>query len=324
MDKFLTSRDGQNIGEFTISELEAGVAEGYLLPTDYCWQEGMAEWVPLAAFLRKKSSEQAKKRIKILGAAFAVLALGACIGLGVNAKLQEIESSRLASEKAEVARLADQIALIQAKLARCDSFLKGFEIVGKGSPDPFDKNAPIDPGVFQDSLAAPQRDFNESELRRGDGVPRFELFTYVKANGQLRAYIRSATKDKISPDKYDYSGLGVYGRISFDGIAEEIRVHARDDESNRPQKVYISSFDLPGEFITKLAGMLRSSQQPKVMIRIHNSTADLTYQKTSLLRCVELTETLKQRKDLVLELRRLEESLAAHQDATSSRLVKGR
>ena len=325
MDKFLASRDGQNIGEFTISELEAGVAEGYLLPTDHCWQDGMVEWVPLDAFLRRNSAAKAKKKFKLWGAATAILLLGVCIGVGIKFKLKEMESDQLSAEKAEGARLAEKITLAQAKLARWDSFLKGFEIVGKGSPDAFDKSAPIYPGEFRDRAAATPSDFNEVSLKRGEGVPRFELFTYVKADGELRAYIRSATKEKISPEKYDYSGLGVYGRISFDGIAEEIRVHARDDdESSRPQKVYISSFDLPRHLITKLAGMLRSSRQPKVMIRIHNSTADLTYQKTGVLRCVELTEALEQRKELVSELKRLEEALAVHQESASSRLVKGR
>lgn len=325
MNRFQVSREGQNLGEFAISELEAGVSEGYLLPTDYCWQEGMNEWAPLEAILSKNKAGQKRKGIWRLAMAALVLALGACIGLEIQIKLSEAELGRLSAEKAEGERLAQQITLVKAKLARCDRFLSGFEIVGKGSPDPFDKNAPISPGEFRDRTAISSSDFNEVSLRRGDGVPRFELFTYVKGDGEIQAYVRSATKEKISPNKYDYSGLGVTGRISFDGNAEEIRVHARDDDDARQsQKVYISSFELSTGFITKLAGMLRANQQPKVMIRIHNTTADLTYQKAGLLRCVELAEVLEQRNNLVSELKRLEGSLAVHQDAASPRSAKVR
>lgn len=325
MNRFQVSREGQYLGEFAISEIEAGVSEGYLLPTDYCWQEGMEEWESLGTFLGKIKAKQIRKRFWRVVIAALVLALGACIGLEIQFKLNEAELGRLSDEKAECERLTQQITLTKAKLARCDRFLSGFEIVGKGSPDDFDKNAPISPGEFRDRTAMPSSDFNEVTLRRGDGVPRFELFTDVKGDGEIRAYVRSATKEKISPDKYDYSGLGVTGRISFDGNAEEIRVHARDDDDARQtQKVYISSFELSTYFITKLAGMLRANQHPKVMIRIHNTTADLTYQKAGLLRCVELAEVLDQRKNLVSELKRLEGSLAVHQDAASPRSAKVR
>lgn len=44
----LIFKDGKQIGPFTISEIEAGIAEGRYSPEDYAWQDGFTDWVPLS------------------------------------------------------------------------------------------------------------------------------------------------------------------------------------------------------------------------------------------------------------------------------------
>lgn len=40
-------RDGQQIGQYSLSDLQSGYASGTFLPTDLVWREGMANWMSL-------------------------------------------------------------------------------------------------------------------------------------------------------------------------------------------------------------------------------------------------------------------------------------
>ncbi|MCE0497763.1 MAG: DUF4339 domain-containing protein [Methylacidiphilales bacterium] len=46
------SRDGSEIGEWTEEDVRTLYAQGDLLPTDFYWKEGMAEWKELGTFLK--------------------------------------------------------------------------------------------------------------------------------------------------------------------------------------------------------------------------------------------------------------------------------
>lgn len=44
---FLVSKDGQQIGPFTLDQVNSQLAGGMLEPTDLCWTEGFEDWYPL-------------------------------------------------------------------------------------------------------------------------------------------------------------------------------------------------------------------------------------------------------------------------------------
>ena len=48
--KIWINRAGQNLGTFTVEEVQRGLNQGQYVPTDLGWQEGMASWKPLAEF----------------------------------------------------------------------------------------------------------------------------------------------------------------------------------------------------------------------------------------------------------------------------------
>ena len=48
--KIWINRAGQNLGTFTLEEVQRGLNQGLYVPTDLGWQEGMVSWKPLAEF----------------------------------------------------------------------------------------------------------------------------------------------------------------------------------------------------------------------------------------------------------------------------------
>ncbi len=38
------ARDGREVGQFTVEELQERITERAVLPTDYAWMEGMESW----------------------------------------------------------------------------------------------------------------------------------------------------------------------------------------------------------------------------------------------------------------------------------------
>lgn len=45
--KYHIGREGRQLGQFSLSELQSGLAKGEFLPDDLAWREGMADWIPL-------------------------------------------------------------------------------------------------------------------------------------------------------------------------------------------------------------------------------------------------------------------------------------
>jgi hypothetical protein len=41
------NRDGQQMGPYTVEQINEYLAQGSLLPTDHAWHEGMPDWVPV-------------------------------------------------------------------------------------------------------------------------------------------------------------------------------------------------------------------------------------------------------------------------------------
>jgi hypothetical protein len=48
--KIWINRAGQNVGTFTLEEVQDGLNQGRFVPTDLAWQEGMETWKPLSEF----------------------------------------------------------------------------------------------------------------------------------------------------------------------------------------------------------------------------------------------------------------------------------
>jgi hypothetical protein len=48
--KIWINRAGQNLGTFTLEEVQRGLDQGQFVPTDLGWQEGMETWKPLSEF----------------------------------------------------------------------------------------------------------------------------------------------------------------------------------------------------------------------------------------------------------------------------------
>jgi hypothetical protein len=48
--KIWINRAGQNLGTFTLEEVQRGLAQGQFVPTDLGWREGMETWKPLSEF----------------------------------------------------------------------------------------------------------------------------------------------------------------------------------------------------------------------------------------------------------------------------------
>lgn len=51
--KYHLARGEERLGIFSDLEVSAGLRSGKFLPTDLCWTEGMAEWLPLKAHLQE-------------------------------------------------------------------------------------------------------------------------------------------------------------------------------------------------------------------------------------------------------------------------------
>jgi hypothetical protein len=90
-------RDGQQFGPYTLEDLNAHLASGALLPTDYAWYEGAANWMamrdvpgvvlpgaPLATTVTATGEAPKKKTALYVGIGAAVLAVaggGAALAL---------------------------------------------------------------------------------------------------------------------------------------------------------------------------------------------------------------------------------------------------
>ena len=79
------NRDGQQMGSFTMEQIQQQLASGNVLPTDLAWHEGLPEWVPVqqlaAAAPAKKESWFTLKRVVIGTVIWFVLMM--VISLGV-------------------------------------------------------------------------------------------------------------------------------------------------------------------------------------------------------------------------------------------------
>ncbi|MBC8324198.1 MAG: DUF4339 domain-containing protein [Verrucomicrobia subdivision 3 bacterium] len=79
------NRDGQQMGPYSLEQIQKHLAEGSVLPADLAWHEGLPEWVPVqqlaAAAPAKKESWFTLKRVVIGSAIWFVLMMAISIGI---------------------------------------------------------------------------------------------------------------------------------------------------------------------------------------------------------------------------------------------------
>lgn len=98
------SRDGKEIGEYSVPEVLRLLAEGTLRGTDHYWQQGMTDWALLSGLkakeeIRTKNELESKAR---------------------NEKAQAAENAQ--REKAEAARIQTEAARIQSEKKNANNF----------------------------------------------------------------------------------------------------------------------------------------------------------------------------------------------------------
>src|SRR4051812_13002054 len=72
------ARDGAKLGEFTLEQIQQGLATGQFRPTDLGWQNGMTDWRPLSEFVSTRAAAAAAP-----GTAPLVVAPAAAPGSGL-------------------------------------------------------------------------------------------------------------------------------------------------------------------------------------------------------------------------------------------------
>lgn len=79
------NRDGQQMGSFTMEQIQQQLASGNVLPTDLAWHEGLPEWVSVqqlaAAAPAKKESWFTLKRVVIGTVIWFVLMMVISLGI---------------------------------------------------------------------------------------------------------------------------------------------------------------------------------------------------------------------------------------------------
>ena len=79
------NRDGQQMGPYSLEQIQRHLAEGSVLPADLAWHEELPEWVPVqqlaAAVPAKKESWFTLKRVVIGSAIWFVLMMGISLGI---------------------------------------------------------------------------------------------------------------------------------------------------------------------------------------------------------------------------------------------------
>jgi phage shock protein PspC (stress-responsive transcriptional regulator) len=98
------SRDGKEIGEYSVPDALRLLAEGTLRGTDHYWQQGMTDWALLSG-LKAKEEVRIKNELETKAR---------------NEKGQAAENAQ--REKAEVARIQSEAARIQSEKKKANNF----------------------------------------------------------------------------------------------------------------------------------------------------------------------------------------------------------
>jgi hypothetical protein len=316
--KYQVSRDGRVIGDFSTEDIRHGLQEGSLVVTDYYWTEGMPAWLPLSELPKPPKVAPLAKLNKMAAIPLLLIAIvaGAMIGYDFNAK--RIKAQEAEDLNAKLAKVSGRLMDIQSEIVRCDLFLRDFELVDKGQQDAFDKTKPIYPGKYRNRSSraiSEARAFNAEGPDSDGRVPRFRLFAEAMGDGNVLVYVRCATSGPIWRG-FTYFDQRVECSLSLDGEVRKIdyELHQTDNgDAKRGRKAFVNHFGISAESLSGLIRELRENKTPRVMMRVADQTADLEFDKRSLLECFDVSGVVIQRKELLEQRRRLEKDFSGLQ-----------
>lgn len=326
--KYQISRAGRVIGEFSLEDIMHGLKEGSLVDSDYYWMDGMTDW-QLLSDLPKPTTE--KWYAKFVKAATVPALLGIIIAaalFGYDLQTKYINARNVEARQARLASLSRRLAEIQTELAKCEIFLRDFEVVGKGHPDPFDSSKPVSSGFYISRSPDAKRKENafNAEGPTNDGrAPRFRVFAIVKGDGEIRTYVRSATLGKIWRG-YAILDQHVECELSVDGNVQKVSYDLNETDNGdswRKPKSYVNHFDIPPESLAPLVKKLRENRTPKAMMRVGGETADLEFDAKILLEYFKLSEAVKLRSKLTEEKGGLDREISDLKKTTDANAETG-
>jgi hypothetical protein len=294
--KYQVSRDGRVIGDFLAEDIKHGLQEGSLVVTDYYWTDGMPAWLPLSELPKQLKGAPLAKFAKKAAIPLLLIAIvaGAMIGYDFNAK--RIKAQEAEDLKAKLAKVSGRLMDIQSKLVQCELFLRDYELTDKGQPDDFDKTKPIYPGTYRNRSPRAKSEadaFNADWPNNHGRTPGFRLFAEVRGDGNVHTFVRTATTS--ARPRLGFGPFNTNCELSLDGVVQTIEYDYRNDNGD-PRH-----FDIPSSSISKFVRLLREGKTPRIMMRVGSETADLEYDRRSLLECFDLSSVLQQREELLEE-----------------------
>jgi hypothetical protein len=307
--KYQVSRAGEIIGSFSSDDIAFGLKTGSLSPTDHYWLEGTSDWIPLSELLSEQSKASRQSIAKRTSIAVGLIILFAFTAFGLNKYREKIEGERIAGEEEKKAGVSAKIQYIKMELGKCEAFLKDFEIVGKGSPDKFDKTRPIDPGAYKynkplDSQAPPRPDYRD-QLLEGKHVPRFDLIINMRGDDKIDLSIWGVTFVPLRK-RFPLSGTGTIVQISVDGNVVEIGdVHV--NESVSKVKTLYSSYTSIENNLAKLRELITKNKGKPLYVRFtvegeRQITETLHNEEERFQKFFEMADIIEKKKKLTEEL----------------------
>lgn len=103
--KIWINRAGQNLGTFTLEEVQRGLNQGQYVPTDLGWQEGMASWKPLAEFAGLQMPTQQGQAIPLTPISPSSTVIPPLLGEATLANVEGIEDGPAWEKRKELGLL---------------------------------------------------------------------------------------------------------------------------------------------------------------------------------------------------------------------------
>lgn len=266
----------------------------------------MPDWLPLSALVAEQRKVRRQRIIKSGSIAVVLIILAASTVFAINRHKEKIEAERAAAEEEKNARIQS----IKAELEKCETFLKDFEIVDKGSPDTFDKKRPVDPGRYTykkplDLGAPPMPDY--SDQRQGKYVPRFDLIINMRGDDKIDLSIWGVTRVPLKV-RFPLGGTGTTVQISVDGNVVEIGEVYVEENKSYGITLY-SNYTSIERNLTKLRELITQNKGKPLYVRFSvqgqgQITERLHNYEERFQKFFELADVIDKKKKLTQELSR--------------------
>ena len=258
---------------------------------------------------KERNIRKIKSSLMILGAVASVTVI---TYLSVRFK-ETKEAEAAARENATKASVTTKVQFIKNELKKCEAFLADFEIEGVGTPDKFDKKAPIDPGTYRYKLpldrdSPPRPDAGDPSQRKN--LPRFDLVINMKGNGEIDLSVWADTLTPLAK-KYPLSGTGTTMQISVDGNAIDLGPVVVDEKFYNYSSSYFSATSIKDK-LPELRKLITNNKVRPIYVRFRTEgsrqiTGVLHTEEERFQKYFELADILEKKE-------RLQEELASHTD----------